>query len=102
MSSPDDPRALSNAALDTALDAARAEAFAQYEQAAQVADAAPKRATQVYADVEARVAPLIEQARVLNDERVRRLRARARRWRNATWVILVIGVAAIAWLLQAR
>lgn len=96
------PRALTNAALDRALHALQADAFAQYEQAALVADASPKRATQVYADVEARVAPLIEQARVLNDERVRRLRHRARRWRIATWAVLAVGLAGIGWLLLLR
>jgi len=45
-----------------------------------------------------RAEPLIEQARAVHEERVRRLRLRARRWWIATLVVAVAGSAAIAWL----
>jgi len=45
-----------------------------------------------------RAEPMIEQARAVHEERVRRLRLRARRWWIATVAVAVAGGAAIAWL----
>jgi len=45
-----------------------------------------------------RAEPLIEQARAVHQERVRRLRLRARGWWIATVVVAVAGSAGIAWL----
>lgn len=42
--------------------------------------------------------PLIEQARAVHSERVRRLRLRARRWWIATVAVAVIGSALIVWV----
>ena len=42
--------------------------------------------------------PLIEQARAVHSERVRRLRLRARRWWIATVAVAVIGSALIVWI----
>lgn len=45
-----------------------------------------------------RAEPLIEQARAVHEERVRRLRLRARRWWIATVAVAIAGSAGIAWL----
>ena len=46
-----------------------------------------------------RAEPMIEQARAVHDERVRRLRLKARRWWIATAAVAVAGSAGIIWLL---
>lgn len=46
-----------------------------------------------------RAEPMIEQARAVHAERVRRLRLRARRWWIATVAVAVAGSAGVAWLL---
>ncbi|WP_101927432.1 MULTISPECIES: hypothetical protein [Luteimonas] len=96
------PQTLSNADLAQKIQALQARAFELYEHAALRAEADPPRADAIYAKAEQRTAPLIEQARVLNDERVRRLRARAQRWRVGTLVIAVVGSLALLWMLVAR
>ena len=96
------PRALrraGNDALSQALHDLQREAFAVYEAAASAAEGGDATAL---ARAEATVAPLIARAQAVNDERVRRLRARARRWWIATVAVAAAGVAAIGWLLLAR
>lgn len=46
-----------------------------------------------------RAEPMIEQARAVHGERVRRLRLKARRWWIATIVVAVAGSVGILWLL---
>lgn len=46
-----------------------------------------------------RAEPMIEQARAVHDERVRRLRLKARRWWIATVAVAVAGSAGIIWML---
>ncbi len=96
------PETLSNADLARRIQVLQSRAFELYEDAALQAEADPRRADSIYATAEQRAAPLIEQARVLNDERVRRLRARAKRWRVGTLVIAAIGVVGLVWLMAAR
>jgi predicted anti-sigma-YlaC factor YlaD len=96
----DDPRALSNAALEARLHALQQEAFALYETAAAAADAGDGDGAFVRAERD--TAPLIAEARRLNDERVRRLRARARRWRYAAVAVAIVGVLLVLWLLQRQ
>jgi hypothetical protein len=70
-----------------------------YEDAALRAEANPARAEMAYAQAEAEAAPLIARARALNEERVRRLRLRARRWHTAAITVALAGTAAVAvWL----
>lgn len=94
-----DAGALSNADLDARLRELQQRAFAVYEAAAQAAEANPGAdGDAAYARAEAEVAPLIAEAKSLSDERVRRLRRRARFWRNAAVAVAVIGGAFIAWI----
>lgn len=96
----DDPRSLSNAALDARLHALQQEAFARYEAAAAAADAG--EGDTAFARAERETAPLIAEARRLNDERARRLRARARGWRNAAIAVAVVGALLVLWLVQRQ
>ncbi|MBB1473563.1 hypothetical protein H5368_10995 [Luteimonas sp. MC1782] len=91
-----DLQALSNAELEARLQDLQRRAFEAYEDAALAAEARDDRTA--YARAEAEVAPLIAEARAANDERVRRLRRRARAWRNAGLAIAVAGSAAISWI----
>ncbi|MCD9027176.1 hypothetical protein LDO26_02965 [Luteimonas sp. BDR2-5] len=93
---------LSNAELVRQIQDLQARAFEVYEDAALQAEADPARAEAIYRQAEQRAAPLIESARVLNDERVRRLRARARRWRIIALATAVVGGAVLLWLVAAR
>lgn len=97
-----DPRALSNAELDARLQELQRQAFAIYDAAAEVAEHASPGAESDAActRAEAEVAPLIAEAKLLSDERVRRLRARARVWRVAAVVVAVLGGGVIAWLMM--
>ena len=97
-----DPRALSNTELDARLQQLQRRAFAIYDAAAEVWEHASAGAggDDAYKRAEAEVAPLIAQAKLLSDERVRRLRVRARVWRVAAVVVAVLGGGAIAWLLM--
>lgn len=90
-----DPRMLSNTELDARLHDLQRRAFALYEAAAQRAEAQDGEAA--YAHAETQAAPLIAQAKALNEERVRRLRARARRWRHAATAVGALGLGVIAW-----
>jgi len=96
-----DPRSLSNAELEAGLHDLQQRAFAIYERAALAAEDDPGgRDAAAYAQAETDAAPLIAQARALNDERVRRLRARARWWHIAALAVGVLGSIAIAWRLM--
>ena len=86
---PDDPAALSNAELEARLLDLRQQAFDLFERAAVAADL--RKDATAHARAERAAAPLIEDARRLNDERVRRLRARARRWRMAATATAIGG-----------
>ena len=90
------PRALPNAELDARLQELQRRAFAIYDAAAEAAETA--RDDAAYARAETEVAPLIAEAKLLSDERVRRLRARVRVWRVAAVVVAALGVAVVAWL----
>ena len=102
MATPADLRALPAAELDARIASLQQRAFARYEDAARRADDETDAAAAArhYADAEADCAPWIAEAKALNDERVRRLRARARRWWVTTAAVLVAGVVALAWLLR--
>lgn len=93
---------LSNARLDALLHELQRRAFDVYEDAALRAEANPALAEMAYAQAEAEAAPLIAQAKALNEERVRRLRRRARAWRRTALAVAVTGIAAIAWWWLAR
>jgi len=93
-----DPAALTHAGLETRLHALQKRAFEIYEDAALRAEADPARAEAEYARAGEEAAPLIAEARALNDERVRRLRGRARTWWSLAVATVVIGAAVIAWL----
>lgn len=95
-----DPRTLPNAALERRLHTLQQEAFALYEAAAAAADAGEGEGA--FARAEHETAPLIAEARRLNDERVRRLRARARGWRNAAIAVAVVGALLVLWLVQRQ
>ncbi|MGV8932789.1 MAG: hypothetical protein ACOH1R_11850 [Luteimonas sp.] len=98
----EDHRALSNAQLGARLHDLQKRAFEAYEDAALRAEANPALSAAIYAQAETDAAPLIAQARAINDERVQRLRRRARWWRNAAWVIAALGVGVVAWWLLLR
>jgi hypothetical protein len=91
-----DLHALSNAELESRLQDLQRRAFEVYEDAALAAEARNDR--DAYGRAEAEAAPLIAEARAVNDERVRRLRRRARTWRNAGLAIAVAGTAAVSWI----
>jgi hypothetical protein len=93
-----DPRALSNAELDARLQELQRRAFAIYDAAAEAAETAGDDAAYVRAETE--VAPLIAEAKLLSDERMRRLRVRVRLWRMAAGVVAVLGGCAIVWLMM--
>ena len=95
------PRALSNAELDALLQELQRRAFAIYDAAARDAEDSSSGAgdDDAYARAETEVAPLIAEAKLLSDERVRRLRARVRVWRYAAATIAVLGGGAIVWLM---
>ena len=95
MSTPS-PAELSHARLDALLHELQKRAFDVYEDAALRAEANPAQAELAYAQAEAEAAPLIAQARALNEERVRRLRWRARLWRRMAIAVAIAGVAALA------
>ncbi len=92
-------RRAGNDALSEALQDLQREAFAVYEAAASAAEGGDATAL---ARAEVDVAPLIARAQAVNDERVRRLRARARRWWTATVAVAAAGIGAIGWVLMAR
>lgn len=91
-----EPATLSHARLDALLHELQKRAFDVYEDAALRAEANPAQAELAYAQAEAEAAPLIAQARALNEERVRRLRWRARLWRRMAIAVAIAGVAALA------
>ena len=97
-----DPATLPHARLDTLLHDLQKRAFDVYEDAALRAEANPAKAEVAYAQAEIDAAPLIARARLLNEERVRRLRKRARGWRNAAIAVALAGIVALAWWSLAR
>jgi predicted anti-sigma-YlaC factor YlaD len=97
-----DPRELSHAELDALLQQLQKHAFEIYEDAALRAETHPAQATAAYARAEAAAAPLIAQAKAVNDERVRRLCLRAHIWRRTALAIAIIGSAALAWFWLGR
>lgn len=96
------PADMTHANLDALLHDLQKRAFDLYEDAALRAEADPARAEAVYAGAESEAAPLIAQAKALNEERVRRLRTRARRWWIAAIAVAIAGTAALAWWSLAR
>jgi hypothetical protein len=94
---PRDPRELSRGELDALLQQLQKRAFEIYEDAALRAETHPAQATATYARAESDAAPLIAQAKQVNDERVRRLRRRAQWWRRAAIAVAAIGIGALAW-----
>src|SRR3546814_2033500 len=68
-----DPATLSHARLEALLHELQRRAFDVYEDAALRAEANPAQAELAYAQAEAEAAPLIAQAKVLNEERALRL-----------------------------
>ncbi|WP_440225364.1 hypothetical protein ACQQ2N_08930 [Dokdonella sp. MW10] len=87
---------LSTRALGARYAELHAAVFACYEDEPSKHDPAARRAA-----AEQRAAPMIEAARVVHAELVRRLRRRARIWWGVTVSISLIGVAVIAWVLLA-
>jgi hypothetical protein len=81
--------------LDALLHDLQKRAFDIYEDAALRAEANPANAEVAYAQAVAVAAPLIAQARALNEERVRRMRRRARMWRRAAIAVAIAGIAAL-------
>ncbi|MCD9045424.1 hypothetical protein [Luteimonas sp. MHLX1A] len=97
----DDPRGLSNGELERRYAALHREVFALYEsaQGGAGADTTREGTDAAHRQAQARAQPLVEQARRLHQERVRRLRRRARRWWWATGAITVTGTALVLWLI---
>lgn len=92
-------RALSSAELERRYADLHRQVFACYEDADLAVESGRLGREAATARAEAQAAPLIERARALHAERVRRLRLRARRWWIAAGATLAVGGAAIAWLL---
>ncbi len=97
----DDPRGLSNGELERRYAALHREVFALYEsaQGGAGADTTREGTDAAHRQAQARAQPLVEQARRLHQERVRRLRRRARRWWWATGAVTVTGTALVLWLI---
>ncbi len=93
--SPEALRRLSGRELEALYEDFHRRVFAFYDGIDELPEAR-REAAQVAA--RRRAEPLIEQARAVHNERLRRLRLRARRWWIATIAIAVLGSAAIAWL----
>ena len=91
------PASLPNARLEALLHDLQKRAFDIYEDAALRAESNPAQAEAAYAQAEAQAAPLIAQARALNEERVQRMRRRARWWRRMAIATAIIGAVIIAW-----
>ncbi len=98
----DDPRTFTNAALKARLEALQKQAFSVYETAAKRAEAEPLHRDTYYLQAEGEVAPLLVESKRFNDEVVRRLRRRARRWRQAALVIGVVGAALVICMVAVR
>ncbi|MCD9032081.1 hypothetical protein LDO32_10145 [Luteimonas sp. Y-2-2-4F] len=92
-------RALSGDELERRYAELHRQVFACYEDADLAAESGRLGREAATAQAQAQAAPLIERARALHAERVRRLRLRARRWWIAAGTTLALGAAAIAWLL---
>ncbi|MGY0559959.1 hypothetical protein ACW7G2_04445 [Luteimonas sp. A277] len=88
-------RRLSGSELDALYEQFHRRVFAFYDGIDDLPEA-KRGAAQVRARNQAE--PLIDQARAVHAERVRRLRLKARRWWIATVAVAVAGSAAIAWL----
>ena len=88
-------RALPGAELDALYADFHRRVFACYEG---IDDLPEARREAAQAAARRRAEPMIEQARAVHDERVRRLRLKARRWWIATVAVTVAGGAGIFWL----
>ena len=93
--SPDTLQRLSGSELDALYQEFHHRVFAFYEGIDDLPEK-KRKAAQVRARNQAE--PLIEQARAVHDERVRRLRLKARRWWIATGAVAVVGSLGIAWV----
>lgn len=94
--SPEALRAMPGDALDALYAEFHSRVFACYDEV----DRVPERNREAaLARAQQRAAPLIEQARAVHDERVRRLRRKARRWWIATAAVAVAGTLGILWML---
>ena len=93
--SPEALRRLSGSELDALYGDFHRRVFAFYDGIDELPE---RRREAAQADARRRAEPLIEQARAVHEERVRRLRLRARRWWIATIAVAVAGIAGIAWL----
>ncbi len=87
---------LSTRALGARYAELHAAVFACYEEEPSKHDPAARRAA-----AEKRAAPMIEAARVVHAELVRRLRRRARIWWGVTASLTVIGIVVVAWVVIA-
>lgn len=93
--SPEALRRMPAAELDALYEDYHRRVFAFYDGI----DALPEtRRDAAQATARRRAGPLIERARAVHEERVRRLRLRARRWWIATLAVAIAGSAGIAWL----
>ncbi len=87
---------LSTRALGARYAELHAAVFACYEDEPSTHDPAARRAA-----AEKRAVPMIEAARVVHAELVRRLRRRARIWWGVTVSVTAIGLVVIAWVVLA-
>lgn len=88
-------RALSGAELDALYADFHSRVFACYEG---IDDLPESRREAAQVRARRRAEPMIERARAVHDERVRRLRLKARRWWIATIAVAVAGSLGIAWM----
>lgn len=93
--SPETLRRMSGAELEALYEDFHRRVFAFYKG---IDDLPESRREAAQAAARRRAEPLIEQARAVHGERVRRLRLRARAWWIATVAVAVAGSAGIAWL----
>lgn len=97
--SPADLRQLPGPELERRYAQLHREVFALYEEAEATSNASGGARDAANARARARAQPLIEQARLLHAERLRRLRLRARRWWWATGTVTAAGTVLVLWLL---
>lgn len=91
-------RSLSSRELEERYAGLHRQVFACYEDAQSCEQDDPDAYAKAMEQAQARAAPLIERARAVHEERVRRLRKRARTWWMLAYGTAVIGALLIAWL----